>query len=85
MGNRLVIPASRQAKVLQSIHEGHLGIAKCKSRANMCVYWNNSIEQLVKQCSVCNKYGRANQKEPLQQHSVPSQPWETGAEEAPKI
>ena len=56
MGNRLVIPASWQAKVLQSIHEGHLGIAKCRSRANMCVYWpniNNSIEQLVKQCSVC--------------------------------
>ena len=45
----------------------------------MCVYWpniNNSIEQLVKQCSVCDKYGRANQKEPLQQHSVPSRPWE---------
>ena len=79
MGNRLVIPASRQAKVLQSIHEGHLGIAKCRSRANICVYWpniNNSIEQLVKQCSVCNKYGRANQREPLQQHSVPSRPWE---------
>ena len=79
MGNRLVIPVSRQAKVLQSIHEGHLGIAKCKSRAKMCVYWpniNNSIEQLVKECSVCNKYGRANQKEPLQQHSVPCRPWE---------
>ena len=26
MSNRLVIPASRQPKVLQSIHEGHLGI-----------------------------------------------------------
>ena len=79
MGNRLVLPASRQAKVLQSIHEGHLGIAKCKSRAKMCVYWpniNNSIEQLVKECSVCNKYGRANQKEPLQQHSVPCRSWE---------
>ena len=35
MGNCLVVPASCQAKVLQSIHEGNLGIAKCKSRANM--------------------------------------------------
>ena len=79
MGSRLTIPPSRQAKVLQSIHEGHLGIEKCKSRARMCVYWpniNDSIEQLVKNCSVCNKYGRANQKEPLQQHPVPSRPWE---------
>ena len=79
MGSRLIIPPSRQAKVLQSIHEGHLGIEKCKSRARMCVYWpniNDSIEQLVKNCLVCNKYSRANQKEPLQQHPVSSQPWE---------
>ena len=50
LGDCLVIPASRQTKVLQSIHEGHLGIEKCKSRAKMCVYWpniNDSIEQLV--------------------------------------
>jgi len=30
MANHLVIPVNRQAKVLQSIHEGHLGIKKCK-------------------------------------------------------
>ena len=50
LGDCLVIPASRQTKVLQSIHEGYLGIEKCKSRAKMCVYWpniNDSIEQLV--------------------------------------
>jgi len=79
MANHLVIPVKRQAKVLQSIHEGHLGIEKCKARAKMCVYWPNvsdSIEQLVKQCSFCNKYNRANQKELLLQHSVPIRPWD---------
>ena len=79
LGDCLVIPASRQTKVLQSIHEGHLGIEKCKSRAKMCVYWpniNDSIEQLVKDCSVCNKFSRSNQKEPLLQHPVPMRPWE---------
>ena len=59
MGNRLVISASRQTKVLRSIHEGNLGIEKCKARAKICVYWpniNQSIEELVEECSVCSKY-----------------------------
>ena len=79
MGDRLVIPTSRRTKVLKSIHEGHLGIEKCKARAKMCVYWphiNDSIEQLVKECSICNKYSRANPKEPLMSHSVPLRPWD---------
>ena len=44
----------------------------------MCAYWpniNEDIEQLVKECPTCNKYGRANQKESLLPHSVPSRPW----------
>ena len=45
----------------------------------MCVYWSNIknfIEQVVKDCTVCNKYSQSNQREPLQQHPVPSRPWE---------
>lgn len=37
---------------------------------------NNSIEQEVQSCSVCNTYNRSNQKEPLLPHSVPLRPWE---------
>ena len=37
---------------------------------------NNSIEQEVKTCSICNTYSRANQKELLQSHSVPLRPWD---------
>ena len=76
-GTRLVIPKDRQLCVLKAIHEGHLGIEKCKERARTCVYWphiNNAIEQYVQSCSVCNMYNRANQKEPLLSHSVPMRP-----------
>ena len=55
-GNRLVVPKDRQQHILKCIHEGHLGIEKCKARARTCVYWpnmNDSIEQEVKTCSIC--------------------------------
>ena len=77
-GDRIVVPSNRQSLILKAIHEGHLGIEKCKARARICVYWphiDDDIEQAVKQCSVCNQYARANQKEPLLPHSVPERPW----------
>ena len=78
-GTRLVVPKDRQQRVLESIHEGHLGVEKCKARARTCVYWPNmtkAIEQQVQSCSICNMYNRANQKEPLLSHSVPLRPWD---------
>ena len=59
LGERLVIPASERQHTLNSIHEGHLGIEKCKARACSCVYWprmTKDIEDKVKMCGICNKY-----------------------------
>ena len=77
-GDRIVIPSSRRELVLKAIHEGHLGIEKCKARARICVYWPNlddDIERVVRQCSVCNQYTRGNQKEQLHPHSITMLPW----------
>ena len=79
MGDRLIVPAAKRSSVLQLIHEGHLGIQKCKARARLCVYWpniNDDIEKTVKSCSVCNKYGSSVQKEPMIPHKLPDRPWE---------
>ena len=38
MGDRLIVPASKRSSVLQLIHEGHMGIERCKARARLCVY-----------------------------------------------
>ena len=49
-GDRIVIPSSRRELVLKAIHEGHLGIEKCKARARICVYWSNlddDIERML--------------------------------------
>ena len=65
--------------VLNCIHESHLGIEQCNSRARAVVYWPGmcaAIERMVTMCSVRLKYQRANQKEPLLPHEVPQRPWQ---------
>ena len=38
-GARLVIPSTLRRKVLEQIHEGHLGIEKCMLKARDSVFW----------------------------------------------
>ena len=79
LGQRLIIPLEVRQDVLNCIHESHLGIEKCKSRARAVVYWpgmSAAIERMVAKCPVCLKYQRENQKEPLLPHEVPQRPWQ---------
>ena len=79
MNNRIVIPSTMRQEILKCIHEGHMGIEKCKARARVCVYWPamyEAIENEVRKCPVCNKYGKGNQKEPMIPHDIPNRPWE---------
>ena len=40
-GARLMIPSTLRSKVLEQIHEGHLGIEKCMLKVRDCVLaWN---------------------------------------------
>ena len=38
-GTRIVIPSKKQEPILKLIHEGHLGLTKCKLHAKETVYW----------------------------------------------
>ena len=54
-----MIPSQKQAEILKLIHEGHLGLTKCKLRAKETVYWpglNDQMEKLVLNCQLCLKY-----------------------------
>ena len=73
---RIVVPSSLQQSMLELIHESHMGIEKCKSRARTLLYWPRmilDIEDTVRNCNVCCKYRNNQQKEPLIPHSIPDE------------
>lgn len=77
-GCRLVIPKSMQEEVLGRIHEGHLGVVKCRARARESVWWpglSDMIEQIVRKCPVCIKE-RKERHEPLLPMDFPTRPWQ---------
>ena len=43
---RIVIPNKKHEGVLKLIHEGHLGLSKCKLLAKDTVYWPGLNDQL---------------------------------------
>ena len=58
-GTRIVVTSTKQVEILKCIHEGHLGVTKCKLRAKETVYWpglNDQLEKLVLNCQLCLKY-----------------------------
>ena len=61
------------------IHEGHLGIKKCKTRACQALFWpgmNTELTEMIQRCSTCQEQRNYQQKEPLIQHTPPTKPWE---------
>ena len=80
-GTRIIIPDEKREKILKLIHEGHLGLNKCKMRAKETVYWlgiNEQLEHLVLTCQLCLKYSRSKEKNMPHTalgHEVPPVPW----------
>ncbi|KAI7790353.1 hypothetical protein IRJ41_020250 [Triplophysa rosa] len=77
--NRIVIPESMRYDMLKRIHEGHLGIEKCKRRAREAVYWpgiKGDIEQMVSKCQTCLKYRNKQAKEPMIIADQTAEGWE---------
>ena len=64
-GTKIVVPNMKQAVILKLIHEGHLGLTKCKLRSKETVYWpglNDQLERLVLNCQLCLKYSQSKCK-----------------------
>lgn len=77
--NRVVIPQTLRQEMLKRLHEGHLGIEKCKRRARTAVYWpriNADIEKMVSTCDTCIKHQAKQPKEPLTLTDIPDEPWQ---------
>lgn len=75
---RLVIPTKLQGKLTRWLHEPHIGIEKTLARARKLYYWPGmgaKIKELVRSCTVCEKFNRNNQKEPIIQEETPKHPF----------
>ena len=55
-GARLLIPSTLRRKVLEQIHDGHLGIEEHMLKARDSVFWpgiSNDIRKTVEKCGIC--------------------------------
>ncbi|XP_041349225.1 uncharacterized protein K02A2.6-like [Gigantopelta aegis] len=78
-GNRIVIPFSMGGKILDRIHDGHLGITKCRERANQCVWWpqiSKQIQEMVAACRFCLEKQPSHSTEPLLTTTLPDRPFQ---------
>ncbi|XP_030828454.1 uncharacterized protein K02A2.6-like [Strongylocentrotus purpuratus] len=75
---RIVIPRALRLDILERLHQGHLGITKCRARARDSVWWpglSKSLEDMISSCLTCAIH-RQEVREPLMSSSFPSRPWE---------
>ena len=78
-GEAIIVPPGERKKVLEQIHQGHLGTSKCQYRARQCVYWpgiNKDIEHLVEACATCQRHRPQEPRQPLKPTPPPEWPWQ---------
>lgn len=77
-GIRVIVPEMYRKKVLMELHTSHIGVVKMKSLARTHVWWpgiDHHIEQLVKDCSDCQKVRSQPSSTTLHPWSWPDKPW----------
>ncbi|XP_017888063.1 uncharacterized protein K02A2.6-like [Ceratina calcarata] len=76
--SRLVIPPSLQLDIINKVHQGHLGMGKCRERAKQSVWWlglSTQSKNLIENCPRCGEE-RTNHKERFVSEEFPSRPWQ---------
>ncbi|XP_028656990.1 uncharacterized protein K02A2.6-like [Erpetoichthys calabaricus] len=78
-GTRVIVPPKLCTKILEALHEGHLGVVKMKSLARSYIWWPGidlQIENLAKSCTGCQQTRRQPQSAPLHTWEWPSSVWQ---------
>lgn len=76
--DNVFIPRGLRENMLSRVHEGHLGIERCKRRAREVMFWPGmceDVERAVRSCAACALHAPRPRRQPLLQHSVPALPW----------
>ena len=77
-GNKLIIPAALQKRVLNLAHESHQGIVKTKQLLREKVWWPNidkDVFDLIKTCHACQVTSIPPREPPVVMTKLPDGPW----------
>ncbi|XP_035218045.1 uncharacterized protein K02A2.6-like [Stegodyphus dumicola] len=78
-GQRVVVPKKLRVKILEELHQGHLGIVKMKAIARSYVFWkgiDHDIEEVSRNCVDCIKFKSDPVRARVHHWEYPSAPWE---------
>ena len=78
-GLHIVVPPTMQRRMLELIHQSHLGIVKSKQRAREVLYWpgmSAEIENMIRNCGKCAEIQNRLPRQPLIPTETPELPFE---------
>ena len=78
-GSRVVIPKKLRIRVLEELHQAHVGTTRMKTLARSFVWWpsmDQEIADTVGGCYKCSENRNNPEAAPLHPWELPSRPWE---------
>ncbi|XP_045537629.1 uncharacterized protein K02A2.6-like [Papilio machaon] len=76
--NLVYIPRGLRKEMIERVHDGHMGIDRCKRHAREVMFWpgmSRDVEQRVRRCAACTERAPRPPREPLLFHHIPDIPW----------
>ena len=77
-GFRVVVPEKLRSRIIEELHEGHVGVVKVKALARNYVWWpkiDREIEELTKSCAGCQQNRNSPPEAPIHPWEYPDKPW----------
>ena len=77
-GTHLVIPYALRRRMMEVVHDTHIGMDGCIRRAQECMYWprmSTELREFISKCNVCLSYRPEQTKEPLEQQQFVARAW----------
>jgi hypothetical protein len=77
--HRIIIPFSLRTKIVDSAHDGHMGINRTKALIREHIWFpsiDNMVENKLKNCLACQANHDSTNIEPLIMSELPQKPWQ---------
>uniref|UniRef100_A0A0E4G8R6 RNA-directed DNA polymerase n=2 Tax=Anopheles gambiae TaxID=7165 RepID=A0A0E4G8R6_ANOGA len=78
-GDRILIPQIIRRKLIDCCHISHNGVEATLKLARANIFWpgmNSQIKDVIKNCTVCNKFSDSQPNPPMMSHDIPTHPFQ---------